>query len=170
MYVWHESFICMTWLFTCMTWLIHICDMILSYAWHDWFIYVTWLSLHGTSYVTCQIHVCHVWHFNMCDMTQRYQETLFLKFDMTHSYLTTWHAWHDSFIYVTLLIHKCAMAHSYVWHNSFIWVTSLIHIRHLDTRDMTHLYTWHDSFISVPWLIHMCDMTHSYVWHDMTDS
>jgi len=74
--------------------------------------------------------------------------------DMTHSYV-----WHESFMYVTRLIHMCAMTHSYVWQDSFICVTWLIHV-------------WHDSFICVTWLIHtfvtwlihMCDMTH--VWHD----
>jgi len=35
-YVWHDSFICVTWL-------IHMCDMTHSYVWHDSFICVTWL-------------------------------------------------------------------------------------------------------------------------------
>jgi len=34
-YVWHDSFICVTWL-------IHMCDMTHSYVWHDSFICVTW--------------------------------------------------------------------------------------------------------------------------------
>jgi len=38
--VWHDSFICVTWL-------IHMCDMTPSYVWHDSFICVTWL-LHIT--------------------------------------------------------------------------------------------------------------------------
>jgi len=86
------------------------------------------------------------------------------------------------FIFVTWLIHMCAMTHSYVWHDSFICVTWLIHM-----CDMTHSYVWrdvficvndsficvNDSFICVTWLVHMCewlihtcDMTRSYVWHD----
>ena len=76
--------------------------------------------------------------------------------DMTHSYM-----WHDSFIYATWLIHTCDMTHSYMWHDSFIYVTWLIHI-----CDMTHSYVWHDSFVCATWPIHMCDMTHWYVWHD----
>jgi len=71
------------------------------------------------------------------------------------------HAWRDSVISVTWLIHMCDMTHSYVWHDSFICVTWLIHM-----CDITYSYVWHDSFICVTWLIHMCDMTHSYVWHD----
>jgi len=65
---------------------------------------------------------------------------------VTHSYV-----WHDSFIYVTWLIHMCDMTRSYVWHDSFIYVTWLIHM-----CDMTHSYLWHDSSIYVTWLIHIC--------------
>jgi len=66
-YVWHASFICVTWL-------IHMCDLTDSYVWHDSFMRVTWL-----------IHMCdtthsYVWHaswripiretrlIHMCDM------------------------------------------------------------------------------------------------------
>jgi len=42
-YVWHDSFICVTWL-------IHMCDMTHSYVWHDSFICVTWL-IHD--YILC---------------------------------------------------------------------------------------------------------------------
>jgi len=34
-YVWHDSFICVTWL-------IHMCDVTHSYVWHDSFTYVTY--------------------------------------------------------------------------------------------------------------------------------
>ena len=96
-YVWHDSFICVTWLihmcgmthsyvwqdsFICVTWLIRMCDVTHVYVWHDSFICVTWL-----------IHVC----------------------DMTHSYVRR-----GSFVCVMWLIHMCDMTHSYVWHGSFI--------------------------------------------------
>jgi len=57
-HVWHDSFICVTWLlqmcdatpsyewhdsFICVTWLLHMCDATRSYVWHDSFICVTWL-------------------------------------------------------------------------------------------------------------------------------
>ena len=45
-YVWHDSFICVTWI-------IHACDMTHSYVWHDSFICVPWL-------------------IRMCDMTHSY--------------------------------------------------------------------------------------------------
>jgi len=60
-YVWHDSFIRVTWLIglktsstphshvwhdslTYVTWLIHTCDMTHSYVWHESFIRVTWLA------------------------------------------------------------------------------------------------------------------------------
>jgi len=43
-YVWHDSFICVTWL-------IHMCDMTHSHVWHDSFTCVTWL-----------IHICDMTH------------------------------------------------------------------------------------------------------------
>ena len=79
-YVWHDSFICVTWL-------IHMCDMTHTYVWplshscvardsfvcvwHDSFICVTWL-----------VHAC----------------------DMPHSCV-----WHDSFEHMTCLMHTCAV-------------------------------------------------------------
>jgi len=64
--------------------------------------------------------------------------------------------WHDSFIYVTCLIHTCDMTHSYMWHASFICVT--------------YIYpgTSRRRYMCVSWLTHICDMTHLYVWHTYT--
>ena len=114
-YVWHDSFIRVTWLihmcdiadslhdsFICVTWLIHMCDMTHSYVWHDSFICVTWL-------------------IRMCDMT--------------HSCV-----WHDSFICLTCIMHMCDLTSSYLWHASFIRVTWILH-----TCDMTHSHVWHNS-------------------------
>jgi len=64
-YVWHDSFICVTWL-------IHIWDMTYSYTWHDSFIYVTWLILsRDKTWHSCCVtpmnkpwHVRHVTHMN----------------------------------------------------------------------------------------------------------
>ena len=94
-YVWHDSFIRVTWLihtcdmnhsnvwhdsFICVTWLIHICDMTHSYVWHDSFICVTWL-IHMRdmthSYVwhdkikrTTWSFICVPWLLNTWDMTR----------------------------------------------------------------------------------------------------
>jgi len=78
-----------------------------------------------------------------------------------HSYM-----WHDSFIYVTWLIHMCDMTHSFVRYDSFICdvTNSYMRLDSLTTNsvwaifdqiyDMNHSYVQHDSFICAPWLIH----------------
>ena len=73
-YVWHDSFICVTWLnhvchmthsyvwrgsFACVTWLNHICDMTHSYVHHDPLICATWL-----------IHMCHMTHAHVWLMSR----------------------------------------------------------------------------------------------------
>ena len=65
-------------------------------------------------------------------------------------------------------MHMCDTTRSYLWHNSFIYVTRLIHMgdTSIHVSDTTHSYVWHDSVTCVTWLIHICDMTHSYVRHD----
>jgi len=74
-YVWHDSFICVTWLvYTCdMT--IRICGMANLYVWHDSFICVTWL-LHmfdmTHSYVWHDSFKCVTWLIHTCDMTHSY--------------------------------------------------------------------------------------------------
>jgi len=135
LYVWHDYFICVTWLihmssfpglkpgdkwclcaarwkvchdsFTCGTWLIHMCDMMHSHVWHD------------SSYVT--INGASVLHAG--------------RWAMTHARVGL-----DSFTCVPRLTHICGRTHTYVW-------------------DMTHAYVWHHSFMCVAWPIHMCDMT-----------
>ena len=58
-YVWHGSFICVTWrIDICVTWLIHLCDMTHSYVWHDSFICVTWLR-HA-----CDMTHLYVYHYS----------------------------------------------------------------------------------------------------------
>jgi len=75
---------------------------------------------------------------------------------MTHSYM-----WHDTFIYVTWLIHICDMTHSYVRHASFtckIWPVYM--------WDMTRSNERHDSFKWETRLVQMRDMTRSNERHD----
>ena len=68
-YVWHDSFICVTWL-------MHTCDMTHSYVWHDSFICVTWL-MH-----TCDMTHSYVWHhvtwlIHMCAMLHTWEQVAF---------------------------------------------------------------------------------------------
>jgi len=72
--------------------------------------------------------------------------------------------WRDSAICVIWLVEMYDRIRRHAWHDSWMRVTWLIHVRHdLATRDMTHAY--------VPCLIHMCrdsftcDLTRP-TWHD----
>ena len=156
-YVWHNSFICVTWLIhmwdTTRMWMARPIDMCsCGYFSHQAeplsHMRVTWLACtrgRTHSYVWYDSFICVTWLIHTCHMA--------------HICVTA-NGWQQC-TYVTWLIYMCDTTHSYVWHDSFIRVTWLIH-----TCDMTHSYVWHDSFIRVTWLIHTCDMTHSYVWHD----
>jgi len=197
-YMWHYSFICVTWL-------IRICDMTHPYMWHDSSIHVPWL-IHMRdvthSYMQHDLNICVTWLVYKCRYNhQKIKVALRLQV-------------HDSFIYVTWHIHIYDI--SYMWHYSFICVTRQIHI-----CDMTDPYNCYDSCIGVgrvmplqmqrdfavlccsvlqyvavyvavyifmcciccfaiskeqscaasvvSWHIHMCDTTHSYIC-DMTCS
>jgi len=144
-YVWHDSFIPVTWI-------VHTCDMTQS-------IRVTWLIQYvgHDSYirVTALIHACVC----VCDMTRPTRVTWLILHvwhdssytcDMTHPTRVTWlilHVWHDWFIRATWLIHTCDMTHSIC----LIW---LIHISR------------NGPFICWTWLTDMCDMTHSHMHYN----
>jgi len=115
----------------CVTWLVHMCDMTHSYVWHDSFIRVTWLipyMWHDTfinmnesaqtnllchtpvalyaghmSTIKCVTWLIHVWHDS------------FIRVTWLIPYM-----WHDTFICVTWLIYMCYMTHPYMWNDSII--------------------------------------------------
>ena len=103
---------------TCNIYLIYMCDTTQIFMWHNGFICVTWLIPYVSNnsfiraiyisfmFATWLVHMCDMphalcvtWHIHVCDVTPSY-------------------VWHDSFIGVTWLIHRCDMTHSYVWHDS----------------------------------------------------
>jgi len=115
-YVWHDSFICVTWLIhMCdmthslvrLMWSIHTCDMTHSFICVTWLMhsFVWWLD--PIIRVTWLIHMCdmidlYVWHVSFIHLFIRSINTC----DMTHS-----------FICVTWLIHMCDMTRPY-WRRS----------------------------------------------------
>ena len=119
-YLWHDSLMSVSWL-------IDTCDMTHSYMWHDSFIYVTWL-----------IHKCVMTRV-MC------VTSLMHTCDMTHLHLR-----HDWLTLVTAV--------TYVWHDSFIYVSWLIHI-----RDMTHVIRLTSRFQTAVSVTHMNESCHTYV-------
>jgi len=90
--VWHDSFVCVTWL-------IHMCDMTHLYVWHD-----------SSICVTRRIHMCSMYmrlfvcvRACVCVRAEMYRHpTFWFVCDMTHSYM-----WHDWFICVMWLIPIC---------------------------------------------------------------
>jgi len=137
-----------------------MCDMTHSYVWHDSFICVTWLihmSLHVIAYsvtwhaMSLLISINHVtrsneWLASVCDINAHiHMSRVAMSHDMTH-------VWHDSFICVTGLIYMCDMTHCYVWHGSFICVTHVTHVtavtdsnslHTIDTHSQRTTHTWH---------------------------
>ena len=73
------------------------------------------------------------------------------------------HTWHDSFTYVTWLIHVRDMTHSHTRYDLFdmthLYGPWLIYMGH-DT--LTHSHALYDLFTYATWLIHILDMTHLY--------
>jgi len=163
-FVWHGSFICVTWLIHMRTrWPLYFCSCTnrgYCYGWHD-----------ADKSGVC---ICATWFILINDMTHSFaghscvyvsvrgQIGIIHKCDMTHPC-----AWHDLSTCVTWLIHMCDMTHSYVWQIRVqdtvahtCWFSSWT-IEGVHTCDMTRSCAWHDlficltySFICVTWLIH----------------
>jgi len=159
-YVWHDSFICVTWL-------IHACDMTHSYVCHDSSYVFVWHA-GGMSHIN---DYTYVYIKKKCIYVYIYIY-IYIHTNMTREWVHTY-----EFICVTWLIQMCDMTHSCVWRDAFVCVSWLIHVWLCDMQGVCHAlvshtkllpysHVCHDSFICVPWLIHICDMTHSYVWHD----
>jgi len=103
--VWHDSFICVTWL-------IHTCDMTHSYVWYNSFIFVTW-HIH----ISDMTHSC-AWHDSFIILTR-----LIHNFDLMHSYV-----WHDTSMYTSIQkkcefaqCRSCDIAPSHVWRDVTVW-------------------------------------------------
>jgi len=179
-YVWHDSFICVTWLIhmghhSCRTWLIH--------TWHDSFIWDTTHVGHDSS--IRDLSYSYVSHYLLqstvaalervmssarsATQLQHHCNSVGLHVPLQSAVaagaaegrlcgMTRSCVWHDSFIHGGQDSCICDIAHSYMWHGSFVtWLIRLC--------GMAHSYMWHGSFIYVTWLIHICDMAHSCMWH-----
>jgi len=156
-YVWHDSFIRVRWC-------TYMCDTTLSifdmaHSWHGTFMtHFTYTQNLTLLCVVWIIYMCGITHWCVCldsDMAHSAH-----KQNLTHSYVSQSHVWHDSFMYVIWLIrtHDKTRPKSLCSHAAFPG-KQLVCAGH-----MMNSYMWHDSFICVTWLIHMCDMTHSYGW------
>jgi len=97
-YVWHVSFICVTWL-------IHMCDMTHSYVWHHSTMCVSWrihmcdmyVCYKSLTCVACLIHMCHTAHSYVCHDSLICEKWLIHTCDMTQSYIWSCHEWIEAF-------------------------------------------------------------------------
>ena len=159
-YVWHDSFICVTWLtdmfdmthsyvwhdaFICVTWLTDMFDMTHSYVWHDSFICVTWLT---DMFDTAHWHDC---------LTCAYATFTSGHDSIKHeTWLTFVSVRLGSCLCVSWFLHTCTVTHPCRWHDLCIPVTyHTCHISHV-----SHM-------IGVKWIILLRDTTHSYVRRDV---
>jgi len=147
LYVWHDSFICVTWLVHTrdMTrpYMSHTCDMTRSYMWHASCMCVTWL-----------VHMCDIcmpWLLHMCAMTPScVRHGVFTCYcGVFSAYMYKWLV-HVCDTCMTWFLQMCDMAPSCVCHDSFVCVTCLIHLR---LWHFPSLYVWHNSFTCVTWLL-----------------
>ena len=132
------------WGLTCEAWLLHLCDITHSHLWHVDETCHTHTHKHMWRSPVDESHIPHVWPWliHMCGHDS------FIWVAMTHT-----HMWHDSFTYVTWLIHMCDMTHSHMWHDSFTYVTWLV--------DRSFPHVRHDSFTCV-WMSHVTCMNESW--------
>ena len=158
LYVWHDSFICVTWL-------IRMCDMTHSYVGHDSFICVTWLMLTRDTTpsnvwydsfvcVTWPTHMCVTWLTHMCDMTHGAGDSTVVSVGLLN--LTHRH----SHSYVTHVSQSCQPLTKRELYDEKLedatCVTWLTHMRDMTDSHWCH-YLWcmvTYSFICVACLIH----------------
>jgi len=92
---------------------------------HVSFICVTWLIHIGCgSYVFANTNRFVCLCVCVCDSYYTWHK----KWMRHDSFTSGADVWHDSFVFVTWLVHMCDMTHSYVRHDSITCATWLIHI------------------------------------------
>jgi len=160
-YVWHafihDTFIRVTWRIH--TWHIHMCDMTHSYRTHS---YVTHSYVRHDAFicVTWRIHMCdmthsYVWHDSFIYKHDSFRRPVWIRRSLLQNIVSFIGLFRKSSVQdLFMCLASCMNSHSYMWHDSFIYVTWLIHI-----CNMTHSYMWHDSFICHTW-IHTGRQTH----------
>jgi len=157
-YVWHDSFICVTWL-------IHMCDMTHSYVWHDVFMCVPWLANLCAMTHWCmarlggKIDTWCVRHDSFICVTRLVHACVMNRFFVCNE--SHWLSWLASFAYAcTEFNRSISLTRAHPW-------DSHIFVAHKEASHHTYIHTKKRVMtINETWLVHMCDMTCSCMCHD----
>jgi len=129
-YVWHDSFICVTWL-------IHMCDMTHSYVSHDSFIRVT-----------CLIHMCDMTYTSSICETWLISENLIIIVNgairVIYKLIYMWHEPRPTH----MRKRKRFRAHPYAWYDAYSvneWVMSHVWMSHV-THMNESCHVWYDAY------------------------
>ena len=122
-YVRHDSFVCVTWL-------IHRCDMILLHGCHDTLTCVRWLiAMCYNKGAFSHSPDTHMWGLTPRCVRHKSFTSVTCGWDMSHTHTHTHTHTHVERSCRWVTHSTCvAMTHSYMWHDSFTYVTWLIHI------------------------------------------
>jgi len=138
-YVWHDSFMCVSWL-------IHVCTKTYLYMEVDFcLIWVTWL-----------IHVCEL-TYSCVHQDLFVHGSRLLPHTLPHTCDTRWPLPHTG----DITQYVCEMTKSCVWNDSFMCVKWLSHV-----CEMTKSCVWNDKVMCVNWLSHVCTKTYLNVQVD----
>jgi len=113
---------------------------------------IDWMSISGTSKKASFLTYLHDVIFSMYIIQVDSGD---LRASRNHKCVETHSCiWHDSFMYVTWLIHICAMAQSFMWRHSCV---------HIDGWVMSHTWMSHAKYMNESWHIYDCAMSHGSV-------
>jgi len=180
------------WQFMAVTWLIYMYAKTPLYVWHDSFIRVTWqYHVRDITCMCDMTHMQDCWTLATLGFWHN-THTPCVTWRIHMCYIAYSYVRHDSFIYVTWFIHMCAVTVPCVWYDSYVWCDSYARLlaRSNSWFGLQHKYlmchimhtypnVWHDASCHTLGYIPqghigvctpMCDMTHTYpnVWHDVS--
>ena len=177
LYVWHDSFICVTWLvhlcdmthssvrrnvthsnmwhdsFRCVTWLLYMCDMTRSYVWHDLFICATYRD----SPVTQAQAFVHV----ECSQKVKARKMFAALWVMSHVWMSHVTRMHKS---VSQVARTNESHHTFIWDMSHVWVRRDKYFKVLSPASRLSHMTWVMSQIQVSHVTHTHESCQTYEW------
>jgi len=164
-FVWHDLFICVTWL-------IHMCDMTHSYVWHDLF--------------TCDMTHAFEWHDSTCDIWVTWlihtRHMSYHTMKESYHFIRVTYEWYDSHKIrwhvpswllhcnthcntATLAATHCNTCCNTLHDTRRRWIATnwwMSHVAHMN--ESCHTYEWVMSHIWMSHVTHMNESCHIYEW------